>query len=457
MQISILLAEDDAASRALVQELLAEWPGNGAPKVVAAATPEAALEAAQKQSFTLGLIDLNYKGSKSDGFELLQSLRAGDPRLELIVLSSATTFEAVQTALRAGANDYLAKGFGRGELYHALEKALERRRWRKLENRVANEAAPVMAMAGSSFAMKSLVSSIKKFGASHAPVLIFGETGTGKELAARGLHACSADPAAAFVAVNCAAVPATLADAFFFGHERGAFTGADRARAGVFEEADGGTIFLDEVNSLPGDMQGKLLRVLEQKEIRRVGGQRTIPVEFRLIAATNANLEELLKKSSFREDLYYRLNTLELRVPALRERIEDLPELAQLFQPERVFSKEAWAVLEAHSWPGNIRELRNLLMAMDAMAEPGEALGVEHIPEHLLKKFSEAAVGAEESAGPDDLTSFHNAQGQRETEYLRRAYRSAGGNVSRMARMMSADRSHLHQKLVKLGIHSSKR
>ncbi|MGE3263476.1 MAG: sigma-54-dependent transcriptional regulator [Bacteriovoracia bacterium] len=413
MRISLLLAEDEAATRSLMTELLRDWPG-GELSLVAAASPEEALAAAEERAFTIALVDLHYETSKSDGFALLEALRKKDSRMELIVLSSANTFAAVQQALRAGANDYLAKGFGRGELYHVLDRALERRRWRQMEGRLKQENGPVLAMAGTSSAMKSMAVNLRKFGPSAAPVLIFGETGTGKELAARGLHAYGADPAASFVAVNCAAIPASTVDSFFFGHERGAFTGADRARAGVFEEAEGGTLFLDEVNSLPPEMQGRLLRVLEQKEIRRLGGSRVVPVHFRLLAATNGDLDELVKSGSFREDLLYRLNTLQLKLPPLRERLEDLPDLAKLFQPDRKISRELWDLWNSYAWPGNVREFRNLLLAMDAMAEPGEMLSAEHIPEHLLRKFSDPPN--DQSEIPDDLSSFAGAQAERETD-----------------------------------------
>lgn len=438
-----------------MEELLQGWPGPLPPKVASAASPEEALAKAEAQSFTLALIDLHYRTSEKDGFHLLQALKARDPSLELIVLSSANTFSAVQQAMRAGAGDFLAKGFGREELYHALDRALERRRWRKIEARVRENNTAVAGMAGQSPALKSLLASIRKYGPSGAPVLLFGETGTGKELAARGLHAHGGDPSAPFVAVNCAAVPASTADSFFFGHERGAFTGAEKSRAGVFEEAEGGTLFLDEVNSLPLEMQGKLLRVLEQKEIRRLGGNRVFSADFRLLAATNADLEELVKKGAFREDLLYRLNTLQIHLPPLRERMEDLPVLARLFQPKREFSPELWKLWTSYTWPGNIREFRNLLTALDAVAEPGETAGLQHIPEHLLRKFSLEAPG--EKSEPADAAAFSASQSDREAEFLRRAYRSAEGNVSRMARMLAVDRSHLHQKLVKLGIHNSGR
>lgn len=457
MRIAILVAEDEAPTRELMKILLQDWRED--VRVEFADSPEAADAAANKNSFTIALVDLHYQTSARDGFSLLASLREKDPALELIVLSSADSFGAIQQAMRAGANDYLAKGFGKGELYHSLNRSLERRRWRKIEARVRKiDQDPLRAIAGRSPAWQSMLQSLRKFGPGRAPVLVFGETGTGKELAARALHALGDDPGAPFVAVNCAAVPASTADSFFFGHEKGSFTGADRMRAGVFEEADGGTLFLDEVNSLPAEMQGKLLRVLEQKEVRRLGGNRVVPVDFRLLAATNGDLEAMVKRGQFREDLLYRLNTLQIHLPPLRERTEDLEVLAQIFQPERTFAPELWPLWKSYAWPGNIRELRNLLTAMDAMAEPAETLRIEHIPEHLLRRFS--AVPARLVDGPDDsgdtVEDFSQAQGQREAEFLARAYRSAKGNVSQMARVLGVDRSHLHQKLLKLGIHRAR-
>lgn len=446
MAVSLLVAEDEAAVRELTVSLVKQWPGAG--RIVEAENPEQALARAEKESFSLALVDLHYEQSSRTGFDLIEGLKKLDPQIEIIVVSSAGTFQAVQQAMRAGASDYLAKGFGRGELYHALDRALERRRWRKMEAKVVRASPGII---GRSPLWEAVTGSLRKFGPSLAPVLIHGETGTGKELVARQLHAFSRDPASAFVAVNCAALPEGTADSYFFGHEKGAFTGADRARAGVFEEADGGTLFLDEVNSLPPEMQGKLLRILEQKEVRRMGSGRTLTVDFRLVAATNADLEDLIAKGRFREDLYYRLSTLLVRLPPLRERLEDLPELAASFFPARRLDDNLWDLFRAHSWPGNIREFRNLLTAMDALAEAGEILSSEHIPEHMLRKIAEHIPAPAENIG-----SFAQEQSQREEDFLKRAYRSAGGNVSRMARMLKLDRSHLHQKLVKLGIHQAK-
>jgi transcriptional regulator with PAS, ATPase and Fis domain len=301
--------------------------------------------------------------------------------------------------------------------------------------------------------MGELRARVRKFAPKDAPVLIVGETGTGKELVARNLHAHGLNPAGPFVAINCAAVPATMADGYFFGHEKGAFTGADRARAGVLEEADGGTLFLDEVNSLSADLQGKLLRALQEGELRRLGSNRMIPVRFRLLSATNGDLEELVKRGSFREDLFYRLQVLRIDLPPLRDRREDLPELFAAFLPSRTANEDLWRILRRHTWPGNVREFRHLLLALDAMADPGRDLGSEDLPEHLLRALAAAPAPGEEEP---DKEHFTHAQAEREREFLAKAYRSAQGNVSRLARTLDMDRSHLHQKLVKLGIHRTR-
>ena len=449
MPLSLLIADDEAPTRALTAKLAAAARDD--LRITEASSPEMALEKAKLETFALAFVDLHYENSSLDGFQLIAELKKLDPRLEIVVLSSSAAFNSVQSAMRAGASDYLAKGFGRAELAHALDRAVERRRWRRNEEG-SLRAAGAATLVGDSSAMNGLRALLRKLGPHHAPVLIQGETGSGKELVARQLHAWGLDPAAPFVPVNCAAVPGSTADSFFFGHERGAFTGAERARAGVLEEADGGTLFLDEINSLPADLQGRLLRVLEDGMVRRMGGSRQTQVNFRLLAATNGDLEALIREGSFREDLYFRLNALQVQLPPLRERAEDILALAKAFYPGRELTQPLQDLLRAYPWPGNVRELRNILTAMDALAEADEFLGPEHIPEHLLRKIAAEIP----DPLPDDQGAFADAQKQREEDFLRRAYRSAGGNVSRMARMLGADRSHLHHKLTKLGIHQAK-
>jgi DNA-binding NtrC family response regulator len=442
----LLVIDDEKQSHELVKLALASWP-HGELRITHAYGPEEAVAAASQGAHHVALVDLHYAG-EARGFGLLKNLRETDADLELIVVSSAGDFEAVQKAMRAGASDFVLKGFGRGELIHALERAMQKRRWARMEKRV--RAAPGFAIVGASAAMEKLKAEIRKLAPKDIPVLLEGETGSGKEVAARALHLWGRDPAGAFVAVNCAAVPATTADSYFFGHERGAFTGADRPREGVFEEADGGTLFLDEINSLSLDLQGRLLRVLQEKEVRRMGGKNTRPVDFRLVTASNRPLSELVSEGKFREDLFYRISAIAVRVPPLRERKGDLEGLTAFFAPGRALSEKVAGLFQEHDWPGNIRELRNLLQAMDALADPGATLDLEHLPEQALRGFAPPAA---EEGDPED---FAEAQAAREREYLARVYRSCGGNVSRMARMLGVDRSHLHQKLTQLGVHRSR-
>ena len=323
-----------------------------------------------------------------------------------------------------------------------------------MESQLRKSSEDHARLVGNSSPMRELRSLIAKFGPAEAPVLLTGETGTGKELVAKALHAAGGDPAAPFVPVNCAALPASTIDSFFFGHERGAFTGAERARGGVFEEAEGGTLFLDEVNSLPLDLQGRLLRVLQEKKVRRLGGNRELPVDFRLVSATNQTLESLVKGGTFREDLFFRIGVLRLNLPPLRDREGDLPELVKALLPNRMIGEGLWKLFREHAWPGNVRELKNLLMALDILAPAEAVLEPEHLPENALRAFVRAEPGENI---PEDLQGFSDEQESREREFLARAYRSAKGNVSAMARMLGLDRSHLHQKLVKMGIHQARK
>ncbi|RZA08287.1 MAG: sigma-54-dependent Fis family transcriptional regulator [Proteobacteria bacterium] len=454
MLVSILQIDDEEISHLLVSRSLRGWRPDGDLRISWARTPEEGLGLTRQSAFHVALVDLHFGGS-ADGFALVKALREADPALEILVVSASLSFASVQEAMRAGASDYIGKGFGPAELRHALDRALERRRWKAIERRAKEPRTGLhrdFVMVGGSAPMLRLKEALRKFAPAGAPVLLEGETGSGKEVAARALHVWGRDAAGPFVPVNCAAVPASTADSFFFGHERGAFTGAEKSRAGVFEEADGGTLFLDEVNSLPMDLQGRLLRVLQEREVRRLGGERTRPVEFRLVTATNQSLEELVRKGSFREDLYFRLAVLKVELPPLRERLEDIAALSSAFLPARTLAPEVLPVLQKHNWAGNVRELRNLLLAMDALTPPGEPLRLTSVPEHALKRFGGAVEGAAEAG----IASFAEAQGVRERKFLEHAYRNARGNVSRMARELGVDRSHLHQKLVKTGVHRSR-
>lgn len=445
----MLAIDDDPHIHALLSKALANDAENW--DLSCAKSPEEALKMAANRSFAVALVDLHYAGSPTSGFALLDHLRELDPRIELVVMSSSSRFEDVRGAMRGGAGDYLPKGFGRGELVHALERAVERRRWKRIEIHTRNNSR-AKNLVGGGAGMSAVKKMISRVAPAMAPVLITGETGTGKELVAAAIHGQGRDPAGPFVPVNCAALPASTIDSFFFGHEKGAFTGADRTKPGVFEDAEGGTLFLDEVNSLPLDLQGRLLRVLQENQVRRLGGRRELPVDFRLVAASNQHLESLVKNGQFREDLFFRIGVLRLDIPPLRERLEDLPELLGSFLPGRVVSEPVVKLMLSHHWPGNVRELRNLCQALAVLAPAEGEILLEHLPESALRSFASSPEQLE-----SDLDGFVNEQESREKEFLARAYRSAGGNISSMARMMGVDRSHLHQKLTKLGVHQPRK
>ena len=284
---------------------------------------------------------------------------------------------------------------------------------------------------------------------SDARVLIAGESGAGKELLAAHIHAESPFAHGPFVKVNCAAIPAELVESELFGHEKGAFTGASSARRGKFELADGGTLFLDEVGDLPPAAQAKLLRVLQEGEFQRVGGERTLRVSVRVLSATNRDLLAMARRGEFREDLYYRLCVVPLRMPALRERASDIPALAAYFLDEfcrrnnfraKSFAAETLAALAAYAWPGNIRELRNVVERM-AILTPGAVIGPESVPAELSLPAARAAGHA-----------LHQVRAEAEREEIRRALAASGGNVSAAARALGLERTNLHKRMKALGL-----
>ena len=451
--MKILCVDDEADSHKILKMAFQQWTQASAT-LVEATDLKGAIDAVSQQEFMMAFVDLHYLGKK-DGPAILSSLRAADPEMPLVVLSSAKDFNSVQESLRCGATDYIVKGFGKAEFQAVFERALERRHLKRLEKRAVREAeksANQLQLVGNSPAMQKLRELLQKLAPKDVPVLLEGETGTGKEMAARALHFWGKDPAAPFVVVNCASIPENLAESFFFGHQKGAFTGADRAQAGIFSEADGGTLFLDEINSLPLAIQAKLLRVLQNGEVRRLGESQTREVKFRILCASNSSLEKMVQENRFREDLFFRINVMRVTMPPLRERKEDLLLLADHFLPKRELSAELFTILGNYGWPGNVREFRNLLLGMDALAETGEVLGSEHLPEGFLRR----TMGEIPEGGVEDVGTFADSQAEREREYLARVFRAAGGNVSKMARMLGLDRSNLHQKLVRLGIHKVK-
>ena len=354
-----------------IREALAKILEKAGHEVVAAASGEEALAGLQDGRFDLVITDLRMVGT--GGLEVLKAAKRHFPEAEVILLTAYGSVESAVEAMKLGAYDYLAKPVDPERLLHLVAKALEHRALRQevqqLRERVAIKAAFGLIV-GRSVRMRQVYEAVRQVAPTLATVLIMGESGTGKELVARAIHSRSSRHAGPFVTLNCGALPETLVESELFGYERGAFTGATGAKAGRIEQANGGTLFLDEVSEMSPKTQVDLLRALQEREVRRLGGDRPLAVDVRFIAATNTDLAEAAKGGTFREDLYYRLAVVPITLPALRERPEDIPLLATAFvrefctqygRPEKSLSAAALQMLREHAWPGNVRELRNLV------------------------------------------------------------------------------------------------
>jgi two-component system nitrogen regulation response regulator NtrX len=396
-----------------------------------------------------------------DGMALLREVRERGVRVPALVLSAHGSVPNVVEALRLGAHDFIEKPAGTDRLRMAVASALrsgERdRERRELEERAGVAPAFLRTMVGSSPAMRELVEQVALVAGKRARVLVLGENGTGKELVARALHEGSDRAEGPFVRVNCAAIPETLFESELFGHEKGAFTGAVANRAGRFERADGGTLFLDEVGELPLSMQPKLLRAIEAGEVERVGGGGTRTVDVRVVAATNRDLARMVEDGAFREDLYYRLNVVQLRVPSLRERRDDVPELARHFLewacreenlPLRQLEPEAEDELRSHAWPGNVRELRNVIERL-VIFSPSARLGAAQVRRAL------PGAGPEAGAGPgliDSELPLKDLVAESERQAIQRRLERFEGNKTRAAESLGLERSHLYKKMKALGL-----
>jgi DNA-binding NtrC family response regulator len=389
-----------------------------------------------------------------DGLAVLEKARETRPELPVVVMSGHGSIETVRSAFKLGAFDYLEKPITeREKLLVAVRNALAMRSLREENARLRREAGPG-EMIGGGPAMRRLLDVIRRAAPSEGRVLVTGENGTGKELVARALHEGSRRRGGPFVKLNCAAVPAELIESELFGHERGAFTGAVAARRGKFELADGGTLFLDEVGDMPAAMQAKVLRVLQEGEFERVGGQQTLRCDVRVVAATNKDLAAEVKAGRFREDLFYRLAVVPIHAPPLRERKEDVPVLAERFlgeacerngrRPMRL-SREALAALQAHAWPGNVRELRNLVERL-AILSDGPEIGAGDVVAVLPDARPPRADRFREGA------SFHDLVEEAEREVILAALDAHQEHVSDTARALGLERSHLYKKMRALGI-----
>ena len=388
------------------------------------------------------------------GIDLLRQLRERDFAMPAIMISGHATIRDAVEATRAGAFDFLEKPLSRDKVLLSIKNALEQVSLRRENERLRELVGSGAKMIGSSPAFNRVVEQASMAARSDARILIMGESGTGKELLAAHVHRESPFAAGPFVKVNCAAIPSELLESELFGHEKGAFTGAIAARRGKFELADGGTIFLDEVGDLHAASQAKLLRVLQEGEFHRVGGEQPIRVSVRVISATNRNLADLVAQQKFREDLYYRLCVVPIRVPALRERPQDIVPLAVYFLEDfcsrnnfhsKQIEEETYEVLEAYSWPGNARELRNIIERM-AILTDGNRLTPDSVPVEIRLN--------QESAPRSNLKE---ARDSAEREHILRALEESRWNVSGAARALGMERTNLHKRIRALGLSRERR
>ena len=438
---TLLVVDDEANIRSSLQAALGR---EGYQADVAASLAEARTRLAEAYDFVL--LDVWFP-PEGDSLGLLSEIVAGAPETVVIMMSGNATIEKAVKATRIGAFDFLEKPDVLERLLVLLRNASKTRALEAETRRLRQPWAG--GIVGSSKPIQHLLHEIERAGPAPARVLIQGEHGTGKELVARALHAASPRRELPFIAVNCAAIPDELIESELFGHERGAFTGATQARRGRFEEAHGGTLFLDEVGDLSARAQTKLLRVLKEGEMSRLGGNRTIKVDVRVIAATNRDLARATKEERFREDLYFRLAVIPIVVPPLRERAEDIPELITHFaaqvareigQRPRKFAPEALGLLARHPFPGNVRELRNLVERLVIMS-PGATVSAEDARSVLPHAAEAAAAPPRMSEAVQDF----------ERRQIEEALAAEGGNVTRAAQRLGLERSHLYKKMKKLG------
>jgi len=441
----LIVDDDDALRESLAMLLSAEGYD-----LVSAASGEEALVCLDESPVDVILTDLRMPGI--DGFDLIPQLARRLPGVPVILMSAHGTTDLAVEAIERGAYDYLAKPFQPSELVLLLRKTQERERLRRANEVLQRDVDRVMGerpIVAASQPMIDLLELLERTAAYKTTALLTGESGTGKEVLARAIHAQSPRRNEPFIAVNCGAIPENLLESELFGHVKGAFTGANRARRGLFAEANGGSIFLDEVGELPPPLQVKLLRVLQEEEIRPVGDSKSHAIDVRVIAATARDLEQEIAESRFREDLFYRLNVVRLHVPALRERREDIPLLVDHFlarfrtslgKPVRGIGDEPLDRLSRYRWPGNVRELENVIERAVILAD-GDHLTLSSLPENIVHGQPEL---------PDDTSgdfSLKRARRKFEAEMIRRALRAMNGNRTHAAKLLEISHRALLYKI----------
>ncbi len=445
-RIKILVIDDDESLRRVLEYNLAQE----GYAVLTAAGGEQGLELLRKEGADLVVTDVRMAGM--DGLQVMQHVRKLDPNIQVIILTAFGTIEMAVEAMKAGAFHYISKPFNRDELRLTIKKALQLKDLERENVALRLELKERMgldAIIAESPQMAQVLELVIRVAPTETTVLILGESGTGKELIARAIHARSPRARGPFVAVNCAAIPENLLESELFGHVKGAFTGAIRDRIGKFEAAEGGTIFLDEIGEMRPDLQVKILRCLEERSLERVGDNKVIRVDVRVLAATNKDLSKAIQAGEFREDLYYRLNVVPLSIPPLRERPQDIRPLAQHFlkklgaPPRLAIAPDAFRALETYDWPGNVRELENALeRAM--IFHQGDVIRLGDLPETIR-----APKAREAAAFPVSLPEAGVSLEEVEKELILRALQKHDWNQSRAARFLGITRHTLLYRMEK--------
>jgi DNA-binding NtrC family response regulator len=443
----ILVVDDEKQMRDLLAKVL-ERKGY---QVSACGDGAEALALLEREPADLVVTDVRMPGL--NGMEALRAIKELNPDIVVIIMTAFGSIDQAVQAVKDGAYDYINKPFKIDEILLTIEKALEERHLRHEVSTLRQELRTryhFENLIGKSRAMQEIFGLIEQVAGSRSTVMVYGKSGTGKELVAKAIHYNSPRSSKAFVAVNCAAIPAELLESELFGHEKGAFTGAIATKVGKFELATGGTLFLDEIGHMRLDLQAKILRALQEREIERVGGTRTIKIDVRVLAATNRDLKKAIEEGTFREDLYYRLNVVPITLPDLKDRQEDVPLLAnhfvQKFAPEsnpaiREISKEAMAILMSHTWPGNVRELENVIERAVTLGH-GPAVQPGDLPAHLAGGTNPVERALTKEATLEDL----------EKDYIAMILRRTKGHQIRAASILGIDRRTLYRKIRRYGL-----
>ena len=448
---SILIVDDEPGIRESLTDVLQDE----GYRVDSVESGEACLETLAQKHFDIVLLDIWLPGL--DGIQVLEKIQESDTPPKVIMISGHGTIETAVRSTKLGAFDFIEKPLSIEKTLLTLRHALEQSRLAAQNRELREELEGRHRIIGDSVPMKALRQQLELAAPTHGRVLIYGESGTGKELVAHALHNLSQRTEQPFIEVNCAAIPEELIESELFGHVKGSFTGALEDKVGKFEQAHGGSLFLDEVGDMSLRTQSKVLRVIEEQRFTPVGSGNNLTVDVRVIAATNKRLDEEIQKGNFREDLFYRLNVIPFYVPPLREHAEDIPALANYFLAEfaraygrrpKHFAEAAMQVLTPYRWPGNVRELKNLVERLVIMV-PGERIERRHLPPSLQRE--QARPNPAKSA-PGGFSTLQEARAAYERDYILRKLEENQGNVSRTAEVLGLERSHLYRKMKSLGI-----